>query len=132
MKTNFRIEENIYVIDTSGRMFDLHNDYDFMKADVNQEKKIATIVWKEVEGNNLIIIEHFYIQYLILNCESLDEDSKTLSTISFFTSKMRDLNDNITSQEKPEEEDDIIYFFENENYIRIQCDETIMSVREET
>ena len=51
------------------------------------------------------------------------EDDTCLGEISFFPSTARKINDSITPQENPNEGDDILYFFENGQQIKIHCEE---------
>ena len=129
MNINFSIEENIYIKSISDELFDLHNEYDFIKHEVSYMDKKVSLVWRNTEDKNILILEHINVDYLVIDSNSLGEDANTLSTVSYFSSKDRSTNDSITSNSIPDKDDDIIYYFENENFIRISCDKIKLKLR---
>ena len=130
MITNFEIIEN-YALNVYGRHIDLHNNFDFVeyKYDVIEQK--LTLYWVKTNGNwvkeeefKAIELVHKRVSYLAMNTETLSAiQDNTLSSITFFSSNDRHINDCITPQSKPEIDDDIIYLFENGQFIRVNCEE---------
>lgn len=132
MITNFEIEENIG-IRNGNTFFDLHNNYSFIKFDFREGEKEVILYWDKSDGKwaeqevyNHLKINHTeitYFEYGFLDNEntSFEEDRKVLSTITFFPSNNRHDNNSYTTQVKPTMTDDIIYVFENGNFIRIKC-----------
>jgi hypothetical protein len=56
------------------------------------------------------------------------EEDSCLGEITFFPSTAREINDSIVPQQKPNDGDDILYFFENGQLIRNHCKEIELSV----
>ena len=124
MKVNFEIKENIY-IQYNDTLYDLHNEYDFIKYIFDIEKNSVTLYFKSISSEEIILLKHSSIIYFnsfkkIENNSIVIEDSNTLANISFFESLDRDTNDSINIRKIPNVDDDIIYFFENEDFIRLK------------
>ncbi len=127
MIANFEVEDIIY-IKKDNLLYDIHNEYNFIRFDFNDEHGNVSLYWKSVSSNSILKIEHKNIKYYLfnksfINAKPAKEDSKTISSITFYSSLDRKTNDHITDQKKPSEEDDIIYYFENEDFIRVGCKE---------
>ncbi|WP_338762077.1 hypothetical protein WAF17_16860 [Bernardetia sp. ABR2-2B] len=130
MKTNFEIIEN-YALNFEEKHFDLHNNFDFLSFEYSILKQEIKMEWKKSndnwvdknEVNNLILV-HKSVSYLFFNNEVKENnlnENQDLSEITFFPSKIREVNDNFLLQNNPKENDDIIYTFENGQVIRICC-----------
>ena len=128
MKTNF---EGIHIY--------LHNNFDYFNFDYNIEKREIKLFFRihigewvsETEIKSLIL-KHKNVNYLKIieqDENSKFEDDCSLSEISFFPSTLRELNESIVPQKKPNEKDDILYFFENGQLIRIHCDEVLIEIK---
>lgn len=63
--------------------------------------------------------------------KSTYENDSCLGEITFFPSTAREINDSIVPQSKPNDGDDILYFFENGQLIRIHCKEIELSVKDD-
>ena len=139
MKTNFEVIEN-YAINFEGKHIDLHNNFDYFNFENNIEKREIKLHFRksngkwipETEINSLILI-HKNANFLRIIEQ--DENSKfevdcSLSEISFFPSTEREMNDSIIPQSKPKEKDDILYFFENGQLIRIHCEEVLIEINQ--
>ena len=137
MKTNFEIIEN-YGIKFEEKHIDLHNNFDYLNFYYNIEKREIELHFKKHVGKwiskteiNSLILKHKNVNYLKIIEQ--DENSKfendtNLSEISFFPSAEREMNNSIITQSKPNEKDDILYFFENGQLIRIHCEETLIEI----
>jgi hypothetical protein len=137
MKVNFDILDNI-ALSYEVLYIDLHNNFDFEKLEYNVGHRELTLTWKKTDGewvgkNELskIILTHTGVDYFAISGQGENfvlQDNKTLSEISFFPSTSREINDSISSQQKPNPDDDIMYFYENGQAIRIHCDKIELSV----
>jgi len=137
MKVNFDIKDN-HAIEIDGRHIDLHNNFDFAGFDYNVANKEIKIYWKKSSGDwvkknefSSLVLTHKGVTFLRVieqDEKSSYEDDSCLGEITFFPSTARELNDSIVSQTKPNDGDDILYFFENGQLIRIHCKEIELSV----
>ena len=129
MKTNFKIEEN-YAVQLNGIHLDLHNNFEF-KSIIENDKKIeiefikSNVNW--VRENELkylkFICTNIYYKYIEYgNNNEFPEDENTLSSITFFPSSTRQINDGIIEKKVPSEKDDLIFLFQNGKIIRINCE----------
>ena len=131
MKTNFSINNNLN-ININDLDFDLHNNFDFEKISFDKHSMEIILIWKKSTGRwaNDIIFECLELKHskiTFFHCGYLEdiysnEDWNTLSTITYFPSNNRINNDYCTLQTIPFLDDDIIYTFENDSFIRIKCD----------
>ena len=128
MKTNFELRELIYIYH-NGRYIDLHNDFNFAGYDLDAAKDLLILKFTRHEGEwiakdeySTIILKHQNLSYkdMVLD-NSGNDDAMTISEMTFFPANERDVNDKFLEQELPDENDDILYTFENGNYIRIGC-----------
>ena len=137
MKVNFDIKDN-HAIEISGRHIDLHNNFDFVGFDYNVADREIKLNWKKSSGNcvdknefSSLVLTHKGVTFLKVieqDEKSTYEDDSCLGEITFFPSTEREINDSIVPQPKPNDGDDILYFFENGQQIRIQCKEIELSV----
>lgn len=132
MKINFQLTKN-YALNYQGRHIDLHNNFDFIKIEFSVETMMLILRWRMATGNWVqqdelpcLTLIHKNVSYLnILPRNSsmpLSEDS-CLSDITFWPSSSRAINDSITDQNLPNEEDDILYIFQSGQIIRVNCKE---------
>ena len=137
MKVNFDIKDN-HAIEISGRHIDLHNNFDFVGFDYNVSDREIKLNWKKSSGDwvdknefSSLVLTHKDVTFLKVieqDEKSTYEDNSCLGEITFFPSTEREINDSIVPQPKPNDGDDILYFFENGQQIRIQCKEIELSV----
>jgi hypothetical protein len=132
MKVNFDIKDN-HAIEIAGRHIDLHNNFDFVGFDYNIANREIKLYWRKSSGDwvdknefTSLVLTHKAVTYLKVidqDENSTYEDDNCLDEITFFPSTAREINDSIIPQSKPNDEDDILYFFENGQRIRIHCKE---------
>lgn len=137
MKVNFDIKDN-HAIEIAGRLIDLHNNFDFVGFDYNVSDREIKLNWKKSSGDwvdknefSSLVLTHKGITFLKVieqDEKSTYEDDSCLGEITFFPSTAREINDSIVPQTKPNDGDDILYFFENGQQIRINCKEIELSV----
>jgi hypothetical protein len=137
MKVNFDIKDN-RAIEIVGQLIDLHNNFDFVGLDYNVADREIELKWKKSSGDwvdknefSSLVLTHKGVTFLkvIEQYEkSTYEDDSCLGEITFFPSTVREINDSIIPQPKPNDGDDILYYFENGQQIRIHCKEIELSV----
>jgi hypothetical protein len=130
MVTNFEIMEN-YALTFEGRHIDLHNNFDFVdyKYDVMGQK--LTMYWVKTQGEwvkkdeiEKFELVHKGVTYLAMHTETLTAiQERTLEDITYFPSNERHTNDCMVWQSKPKIDDDILYLFGNEAFMRVHCEE---------
>ncbi|WP_109301198.1 hypothetical protein [Aquimarina sp. AU474] len=129
MKTNFEIEEN-YAVILNGIHIDLHNNFEF--KNITESESEVRIEFVKSSGDWVHKNEFERLTFIHENItfkKSADgdnsefpEDENTLSGISFFPKSMREINDGFMEHGKPNENDDIIYLFENGKMFRLNCE----------
>jgi hypothetical protein len=137
MKVNFDIQDN-HAIEIAGRHIDLHNNFDFIGFDYNVADREIKLHWKKSSGDwvdknefSSLVLTHkdvIFLRVIDQDENSTYEDDSCLGEITFFPSTAREINDSIIPQKKPNDGDDILYFFENGQLIRIHCKEIELSV----
>lgn len=130
MKTNFEIEEN-YAVQLNGIHIDLHNNFEF--KEISEFDNNIQIEVVKSAGDWVYEYEFEKLTFLHKNVtfknsangdnSEFPEDENTLSGISFFPQSMREINNGFMEQKKPNENDDIIYLFENGKMFRLNCEE---------
>jgi len=137
MKVNFDIKDNI-ALKFEGHYIDLHNNFKFIGFDYNVNERELKMSWTKSNGDwvkenelSSLILTHKLITFLTITYperkENFDDD-KCLGEITFFPSSSREINDSMTNQAKPNDEDDILYFFENGQFIIINCEQVELSI----
>ncbi|MBC3538613.1 hypothetical protein ACFSC6_06295 [Rufibacter sediminis] len=139
MKTNFEIEEN-YAVQFKNRHIDLHNNFDFIELADNAEKNEITLKFTKTKGEWVQEGEFSRLIFLLKNVNyryfeegddsEFPEDAKRLGEITFFPSNLREVNDSFTLQKNPEENDDLMFLFENGRVVRVNCEEAELIVEE--
>ena len=130
MKVNFEIEEN-YAVRLNGIHIDLHNNFEFKK--ISESNNVVQIEFIKSTGDwvhknefEKLIFIHQNVTFknsLKGDNSKFPEDENTLSGISFFPKSMREINDRCIEKNKPNENDDIIYLFENGKMFRLNCEQ---------
>lgn len=137
MKVNFDIADN-HALNFDGRHIDLHNNFDFVGLDYNVADREIKLNWKKSNGNwinknefSSLVLTHRAVTFFKVidqDEKSNYEDDSCLCEISFFPSSEREFEDSIISQSKPNDGDDIKYFFESGQQIIIHCDQIELNV----
>lgn len=138
MKVNFDITDN-HALSFEGRHIDLHNNFDVVGFEYNLAAREIKLNWKKSSGDwvdknelSSLVLLHKAVTFLKVidqDERSNYDDDSCLGEITFFPSTDRELNDSIIPQSKPNDGDDIIYFFENGQHIRIHCEQIELSVK---
>ena len=138
MKVNFDITDN-HSLTISGRHFDLHNNFDFVGFENNIEDKEIRLHWRKSKGEwvdsnefSSLVLIHRQVSFLKVieqDAESSSDDGSCLGEISFFPSTAREFDDSILPQSKPNDGDDIKYFFENGQRIIIHCEQIELNLK---
>ncbi|MBI3219260.1 MAG: hypothetical protein HYZ44_07090 [Bacteroidetes bacterium] len=131
MLTTFEIIDN-YGIKTADHFFDLHNNYVFVSMEQLNETDEIVVLFKKSDGEwaaretvKEIRLKHRGVSYLNVQEKDADaapEDETCLSDITFFAREDRDTNDSLLIQTTPNVTDDILYFFQSGQLIRIGCE----------
>jgi hypothetical protein len=131
MITNFEIIDN-YAVKIDDQFFDLHNNYDFVGMEQLTETDEIVILfrksdaeWAANETVKEIRLRHRGVSFLNVQekeAEASKEDETCLSEITFFPKEDRAVNDSLLIQTTPNATDDIIYFFQSRQQIRIGCE----------
>lgn len=139
MTVNFTIDQNT-AIQYDSYYIDLHNCYDLLKVDESISKKEIQIAFKRTIGEwvdkkspSIILFKFINPDYMHIedgDPQAKIEDQKTLSELTYFPSTHRDMNDGIIDQSVPNENDDILFFFEDGKLIRIACESIKLEVTE--
>ena len=138
MKINFDITDN-HSLSIAGRHIDLHNNFDFVGFDYNVADREIKLHWKKSSGDwvdknelSSLVLTHSAVTFLNVidqDEKSTYDDDSCLGEITFFPSTLREINDSIIPQSKPNDGDDILYLFENGQRIRIHCEKIELSVK---
>jgi len=130
MITNFEIEEN-YAVQLNGVHIDLHNNFEF--KEISESGDCVQIEFVKSKGDWVLEDEFEKLIFVHENVSfknsadgdnsEFPEDENTLSGISFFPKSMRDINDGMMEHSKPNDNDDIIFLFENGKMFRLNCEQ---------
>ena len=132
MKVNFEITSSTEIT-YDGRHLDLHNNFEVKRFDYAiSERKLSIHLskakgdWvKEDELENIAFI-HRNVSFVNINFTNpleFSNDDNCLDFISYFSKESRDINDGFLNKAFPEQNDDIIYSFVNDQFIRVNCEE---------
>jgi len=140
MKVNFDIIDN-HALNFEGRHIDLHNNFDFVGFDYNVTEREIKLFWKKSSGDwvdknelsSLVLTHKVVTFWKVINQDEKSnyDDDNCLGEITFFPSTAREINDSFVPQKKPNAGDDILYFFENGQQIRIHCEQIELSVNKD-
>ena len=132
MKTNFSLPYNSG-IHFQGRDIDLHNCFEFVELKEHFPEKAVTIKFEKLNESWVRDDEFDTISFKLKGItfyhksSSADneylENAKTLEFITFFSPELRDINNSLVLKEYPDENDDILFHFVNEDIIRVACGE---------
>lgn len=130
MRVNFKIIDNIAIQD-SNNYFDLHNNFELGKIEINQTEIIVFFEktqedWGKNELYDILQICHKNIDSYSL--EFLNRISDKISLTNIFFSPKDDFDiSTIFLKNSPEKGDEIVYSFEDDSYIRISCNSISLS-----
>ena len=128
MTVNFEIL-HFFAISYNGNHVDIHNNFDFIGYEYKVVNRELILKWikriEEAEFSKLTLI-HTNVSFLNISYDNKDYefpgDDTCLSEVTFFLSTERETNDEFIQQSKPNENDDIIYSFQSEHFIRVGCE----------
>lgn len=130
MKANFKII-SFTEIELNGIKLDLHNNFDFASANTEISENRLSLQFRKSSGdwainteyqNPYFIFDNYnYLKQIEPNPEFIEDDS-CLSGITFFDNNFREEDYNLIEREVPNEGDDIIFSFESERLIRVNCE----------
>lgn len=130
MKANFKIISFIE-IEYNGIEYDLHNNFDFQPQQLQISEQQIILHFKKSKGNwaeNVacrdiyFVLENYSFLKEIAPKSEYREDDFCLSGITYFDSDFREENYGLLQREYPNENDDIIFSFESERVIRVNCE----------
>lgn len=129
METNFEIIEN-YAVRLNGIYIDLHDNFEFKRiSEFNNNVHIEFIksFRDSVHKNEFEKLTFTHNNVTFKNSANgenskFPEDENTLSEISFIPDSMQEIDNVFIKQNKPNENDDIIYLFENGKMFRLNCE----------
>ncbi|WP_222164920.1 hypothetical protein [Edaphocola aurantiacus] len=137
MKVNFDIINN-YTLSIEGKHLDLQNNFNFVGFEYNIRDRVVKLLWEKTiadwvnpnEYSDIVLIHKGvnFLRVIEQDDQSNYEDDSCLGEISFFPSALRAVNDSIIPQSKPNDGDDILYFFENGQLIRIHCTQIVLEI----
>jgi hypothetical protein len=132
MIVNFEIIDN-YALNYKGKHLDLHNNFDFINFEYKVETQTLILRWVKSAGGwvkdddppSLVLI-HKRVGYLYIlprDPEMPFTEDTCLMDLTYFASSHRDINDSVGGGKLPNAGDDILYFFQSGQVVRINCDE---------
>lgn len=137
MTANFILYQN-HAIHFDNKHLDLHNDFDFKGFSYNIERRQLSLNWKGTnagwvaDGNpSKVVITIYEVEFLKIaprdNEMPFSEDT-CLSDLTYYSSSERDQDECVYEQEKPTENDDIIFKFQSGQVIRAKGSEIIVNI----
>lgn len=140
MIVNFEIE-NHHALIYRGSHIDIHNNFDFSGFSYEPDNRQLNLTFIKSNGDwvkndkyktlTLVHTNVFFFKIVYDNKErNFTADDKCVSDITFFPSNDREVNDRITMQGKPDEDDDIIYMFQSDYFIRVGCNKIELLITE--
>lgn len=132
MKINFKLIGN-HSIKLEEHEIDLRDDFELEYFHYDVLRKEIRLHWKKAEGSwvkskEISRLTILHKDVCFFSAEGQDEMSdiqsdSQLSELTFFPASLREMNESISPQEQPHKGDDILYFFENGQLIKIHCKE---------
>lgn len=130
MKTNFKII-SFTEIEFNGVELDLHNNYEFIYGQTEISAHQISLYFRKSNRDwaihaayqNLcfVLSNYNFLKQIDANPE-LIEDDFCLSGITFFDSDFRENDYGLMDRTLPNESDDIIFSFESDRVIRVNCE----------
>lgn len=129
MTSNFIIK-SYTEIEFNGRHIDLHNNFSFVPASFQQSNNIIKFHFNKSEGTWVPKNELNKLSFTFTDVNFLKtippgsgyiDDDYCLANITYYDSEDREENYWLTDKPEPSENDDIIFTFESDRVIRINC-----------
>jgi hypothetical protein len=131
MKTNFELVSNT-TLTYGDHNLDVRDGFDMVSFEYSPRKRKLTITLNNIleDGTHDLSLGfrlvHLKVSYLSISQGDADSNIANetfISEITYSPSDLRDMTNSIINQTLPEKSDDIIYFFDNGNFIRVECEE---------
>ncbi len=127
---NFEIEHHRDIL-FQEQLLDLHNHFDFRGVSKSPESieilfekdKNAQRAPEDIQGLSFFCRRITYLFERTGSTDAYPVDEKILRSITFFPNDMREESDSMTDQRIPDPDDDLIFCFEDDSLIRLQCEE---------
>ena len=130
MKVNFKITECV-AVEFEDAHIDLHNNFELVG--ISKQEDNASMCFQRVFGDWVKEDEFASLTFRFLRISfeyekeggrgECPNDERVLSFISFLPSVMRDINDAFMDRGLPEDNDDILFCFEDGRVFRVNCEE---------
>lgn len=137
MTSNFILYQN-YAIHFENKHLDLHNNFLFEEFSYNTEKRQLILKWKGTKADwvpadnprKLVITinEVEFLKIIPRNYKIPFSEDNCLNDLTYYLSSKRDEHECVYGQEKPTENDDIIFKFQGGQIIRAKGSEIKVSV----
>jgi hypothetical protein len=128
MEVNFKIVDNI-AISFNGNYLDLQNNFKLIDAIIKNNGKFMQLIFTKLDGDwvkkdefSKIVMTFDEIDYLYdepADPEAKEEDKNYIDDITFYPSIVRDVNDGIMTEPDYDQQNDIIFWFEDARLLRI-------------
>jgi hypothetical protein len=125
VKTNFKIKDLVQV-ELNGQHFDLQNDFEYAGYEKEEDRvqvkfKKKPRDWSAVSNPDFLVFTCGSIYFFDEIQPTTIENDKMLAGITYFDSEDRVNNYLLNDRATPEANDDIIFTFESDRVLRIQC-----------
>lgn len=109
----------------------MHNNFGFISENTRILEKQITLHFKKSTGDWAIDTKYLNLYFLIDNYTFLKQidakpqfidDDTCLAGITFFDSNFREEDYELIDRQNPNEDDDVIFSFESDRVIRVNCD----------
>ena len=136
LESNFKIH-NFIEVEIGGRVLDLHNNFDFTGYQTDKFSNDINLYFKKSEGDwvpvnevdSLIFtLKNVTYQKTIAPNQDLIKDDNCLAGITYFYQEDREENYALLDKELPDPQDDIIFTFESERVIRVNCENVTLTL----
>ena len=136
MKVNFKII-SFTEIEYEGTELDLHNNFDFIAKDTEISETQIKLHFRKSKGSWAVNAKHENLYFTVDNYSFLKQigpkaefaaDDFCLSGITFFDSNFREEDYGLMERAIPNEGDDIIFSFESDRVIRVNCEAITLNV----
>lgn len=141
MKVNFGIENN-YALSFNGKHIDLHNNFNFLGFEYDVTKMTAILRWEKsteewanretITGLSICHRNVTYMHVIPRDSEMPTTEDSCLKDITYLPVELRNDEDEfVLSSKFPEPNQDIVYRFQSEQCITINCHEIELIILEE-
>lgn len=141
MIVNFEIENN-YALSFNGKHIDLHNNFNFWGFEYDVTKMTAILRWEKsteqwairetITGLSICHRNVTYMHVTPRDSEMPTTEDSCLKDITYLPIELRNNEDEfVLSSKLPEPNEDIVYRFQSEQCITINCHEIELIILEE-